>query len=116
MAQWGDRDQLSDAPKFVVTDDNQTGQDRFGNTTVGVFGVDDAESAAARGDGKGSVPPGWVLRTEGSGGRAGRVTHEVLVAMTGAFSTGDATDFANTSTDDVANTTGAADDSQFPDS
>ena len=117
MAQWGDRDQQSDAPKFVVkAETGETGQDVYGNTEIGVFGVDDAEAVAARGDGKGSVPPGWVLRTEGTGGRAGRVHHEVLVAMTGAFSTGDATDFANTSTDDVANTTGTADDTQFPDS
>lgn len=113
MAQWGDRDQYSDAPKFVVTPDGQTGQDRFGNTTIGVFGVDDDEAVAARGDGKGGVGSGWILRTDRGGGR---VVHETLVAMTGAFSTGDATDFANTSTDEVANTTGTADDTQFPDS
>lgn len=31
--------------------------------------------------GKGSAHPGWVLRTVGQGGRAGRVTYETLVAM-----------------------------------
>lgn len=30
---------------------------------------------------KGAPHAGWVLRTEGSGGRAGRVTYETLVAM-----------------------------------
>lgn len=63
----------------------------FGNTTanafitgaaIGVFGYDAAETQAERDDG-GERPAhaGWVLRTEGTGGRAGRVTHEVLVAM-----------------------------------
>jgi len=121
MSLFGKRDQYSDAPKSAANDKGDTGQEMFGNTTAdafvtgvttGVFGVDAAESAAARST-RGSVPPGWVLRTEGSGGRAGRVTHETL-ACTGI--TGDATDFANTSTADVANTTGAADDSTFADS
>lgn len=63
----------------------------FGNTTansflngvaVGVFGYDAAETQAERADG-GERPAhaGWVLRTEGTGGRAGRVQMEVLVAM-----------------------------------
>lgn len=58
----------------------------FGNTTAnafidgvttGMFGVDDAEIAAANGS---VAHTGWVLRTVGSGGRAGRVQTEVLVA------------------------------------
>ena len=63
----------------------------FGNTTqdafvsgkaVGVFGVDAYEASYAR-DNNNPRPAhaGWVLRTEGSGGRAGRVQYEVLVAM-----------------------------------
>lgn len=63
----------------------------FGNTTanafiynakVGVFGYDAAETQAERADG-GERPAhaGWVLRTEGTGGRAGRVQMETLVAM-----------------------------------
>ena len=111
MSLFGKRDQYSDAPKFTAkAETGETGQDLFGTE---VFGVDAAESAAARGDGKGSVPPGWVKVTTGTGGRSGRVTHETL-ACTGII--GDATDFANTSTLDVANTTGAADDSTFADS
>lgn len=122
MSLFGKRDQYSDAPKSAANDKGDTGQDMFGNTTAdafitgvttGVFGVSDAESQAARGDSKGSVPPGWVKVTTGSGGRSGRVTYETLACV---GITGDATDFANTSTADVANTTGTADDATFADS
>ena len=110
MSLFGKRDQYSDAPKFVAkAETGETGQDLFGTE---VFGVDAAESAAARST-RGSIPPGWVRRVVGTGGRSGRVTHETL-ACTGI--TGDATDFANTSTADVANTTGTADDLTFADS
>jgi len=111
MSLFGKRDQYSDAPKFTAkAETGESGQDLFGTE---VFGVSDAESQAARGDGKGSVPPGWVKVTTGTGGRSGRVTYETLAC---AGITGDATDFANTSTEDVANTTGTADDSTFADS
>lgn len=79
----------------------------FGNTTanafingvaVGVFGLDASEMTAA----KSVAHAGWVLRTVGTGGRAGRVQTEVLVAMgslgaqtagmPGAANTGDAAD------------------------
>lgn len=40
-----------------------------------------------RGYTKGAAHTGWVLRTVGEGGRAGRVQYEVLVAMGGNFST-----------------------------
>lgn len=74
----------------------------FGNTTadafitgakVGVFGADPAEVQA--GDGA-IAHAGWVLRTEGTGGRAGRVHYETLVAMSsvGATSPADASDDA----------------------
>jgi hypothetical protein len=65
---------------------SETDSNMYGNTTqdafitgkaVGVFGYDPAEVAADP-----AIPhAGWVLRTEGSGGRAGRVQYEVLVAM-----------------------------------
>jgi len=42
---------------------------------------------------KGAAHTGWVLRTVGTGGRAGRVQYETLVAMGGDFST-DASDDA----------------------
>lgn len=60
----------------------------FGNTTanafilgkaVGVFGLDAQEVQAS--PEAGVAHAGWVLRTEGTGGRAGRVQIETLVAM-----------------------------------
>lgn len=113
MAQWGDKDQYSDAPKFDVDDKGNTGQDQYGNT---VFAVDAQEVAA------GSSPhSGWIRRVAGTGGRSGRVQEEVLVAMGGStFSKDDsgnyvdATDFANTAAE--ANTSGTADDTLYPDS
>jgi hypothetical protein len=45
----------------------------FAGATVGVFAVDSNEALV-----NGHVVPGWVLRTTGSGGRAGRVTEETL--------------------------------------
>ena len=107
MSSNGKRDQYSDAPKFVVNSaTGETGQEQFGNT---VFGVDPDETAAT----DGVTHAGWVKRTVGTGGRSGRVQQETLVAM-GSIAT-DATDFADTSELDVANTTGTADDTIYPD-
>jgi len=58
-----------------------------------VFGVDTGEMAYANtaGTEADAVPhAGWVRRTEGTGGRSGRVSYEVLVA--GSSITGDAAD------------------------
>ena len=56
---------------------NTTSNAYFDNVTVGQYAVDDKEIAA----GGGAVAhTGWVLRTSGTGGRAGRVMTEVLVA------------------------------------
>jgi len=55
-------------------------------TTKGVFGISTNEQEASRA----AAHAGWVLRTEGSGGRAGRVQYEVLVA--GKSISGDADD------------------------
>lgn len=52
--------------------------------TIGLFGVDANEVATEGGK---AAHQGWVLRTTGSGGRAGRVQEEVLVALSG-FATG----------------------------
>lgn len=108
MAQWGKRDQYSDAPKFVTDSaTGETGQEEYGDQ---VFGVDADEVAAGT-----AAHVGWVRRVEGTGGRAGRVQEEVLVALSGddAFATGDATDFANT--DAQASANGTADDAEYPD-
>lgn len=50
--------------------------------TIGLFGVDANEAAVS-----GTPAVGWVLRTTGSGQRAGRVQEEVLVALS-SFNTG----------------------------
>jgi hypothetical protein len=91
MAQWGKNDAASNsvlwAPTSVKLAPNTANRDAlFGNTTadavitgvtVGQYGIDDNEVAA--GGGKVSHT-GWILQTTGSGGRAGRVMTEVLVA------------------------------------
>lgn len=91
MAQWGKNDAASNsvlwAPTSVKLAPNTANRNAlFGNTTadavitgvtVGQYGVDDNEVAA--GGGKVSHT-GWILQTTGSGGRAGRVMTEVLVA------------------------------------
>ena len=45
----------------------------FSNATIGLFAVDESEVTA-----QGYGTPGWVLRTVGQGGRAGRVIQETL--------------------------------------
>ena len=58
---------------------NTTPNAFFSKATVGQFGVDTNE---IRADTKGhGYHAGWVLRKEGTGLRAGRVTYETLVAM-----------------------------------
>lgn len=96
MAQWGNTDDAANSVLWATTSvkktTNSTNQENlFGNTTagafisgatIGQFGVDPNETAAARaGEGAKAAHAGWVLRTVGSGGRAGRVQNEVLVAM-----------------------------------
>lgn len=107
MPTWGKNDNAANsviwAPAQLKKEPDATNRDAlFGNNTadaftsgatVGQYGVDDNEVRAARaGAGPKSPHTGWILRTEGSGGRAGRVHNEVLVAMSGMI--GDATDDA----------------------
>jgi hypothetical protein len=101
MSSWGNNDNAANTPLWAAMQvgktpnsanqtlifDNTTldafavdlpsGGSRYKNITVGVFGVDAQEAAA---DHKGAHT-GWVMRTVGTGGRAGRVQEEVLVAM-----------------------------------
>lgn len=110
MAQWGNTDDAANSVLWATAQvnlpantDNQS--TLFDNTTVNVFknndvampiavgqfGVDTTEAQALReGAGTKVTHAGWVLRTAGTGGRSGRVTNEVLVAM-GSMST-DASD------------------------
>jgi hypothetical protein len=105
MAQWGNTDDAANsvlwaAAQLKVPANTGNQSALFGNTTadafvtgatIGQYGVDLGEAQAARaGAGVKSAHAGWVLRTEGSGGRAGRVHNEVLVAM--STITGDAED------------------------
>lgn len=91
MSQWGKNDAASNSVIWAPTSvkkaptraeantlyGNTTANAYFDGVTVGMYAVDDNEIAA----GAGAVAhTGWVLRTVGSGGRAGRVMTEVLVA------------------------------------
>lgn len=102
MAQWGTNDVASNsviwAPTSVKVAPTRTAANLlYGNTTanayiagatIGMYGVSAGEVAA---NGGSIAHSGWALRTEGSGGRSGRVQYEVLVA--GGMS-GDASDDA----------------------
>lgn len=91
MSQWGNNDEASNSVIWAPTSvkvaptraeantlyGNTTADAYITGTTVGMYAVDDSEMAA--GGGK-VAHTGWILRTEGSGGRAGRVMTEVLVA------------------------------------
>jgi len=117
MALWSNTDANTSAPKFVTAylDVSQSSANvnlAYGNTTtsafitnanVGIFAVDTNEMANTSATSKASRPAhaGWVLRTAGTGGRAGRVTTEVLVAMgsitaDGSASANDDTIYADT--------------------
>lgn len=95
MAQWKKNDQANNSPIWVAAQLGKTVNTAiqtqafnnvtagvFGSKTAGVFGVDKTEmkvahtSPVAR-----PAHSGWNLRTVGSGGRAGRVQYETLVAM-----------------------------------
>jgi hypothetical protein len=96
MPLWGNKDNAANsdiaAVSYInrtITAANQTalyGNTRIGqfvtNTSIGQFAVDTNEVRA-----NGRIPhSGWVIRREGTGLRAGRVTYEVLVA-TGSIAT-----------------------------
>lgn len=90
MSQWGKNDNASNSVLWAVTGFNKaptsTNQTNFfGNTTsdafitgakVGQFGVDENEIAAN----PAVTHTGWTIRKEGSGGRAGRIQYETIVA------------------------------------
>lgn len=91
MSQWGKTDVASNSVIWAPTSvnlaptrtnantlfGNTTADAYIANTTIGMFAVDANEIAAEGGK---VAHTGWVLRTEGQGGRAGRVMTEVLVA------------------------------------
>lgn len=91
MAQWGSNDaasnsviwapvQLSKAPTRAIANTlfgNTTANAFVAGVTTGMLGASAAEADANPGVGH----AGWLLKTEGQGGRAGRVTYETLVSM-----------------------------------
>lgn len=95
MALWANTDDAANSTIFAAAQVHKTPNTAnqtalFGNTTqdafisgvaVGQFGVSVEEMEVARAKGEKPAAAGWVLRTEGSGGRAGRVFSETLVAM-----------------------------------
>ena len=114
MSSWGNNDNAANAPYWAVNsavapdNPNAAKPDEanvallFGNTspdvyttneTIGLFGVDNNEVAVERR----GTHTGWVLRKEGSGGRANRVQEEVLVALANVYGDSDAQTYANVS-------------------
>jgi hypothetical protein len=78
MPLWSNKDEAVSAPKHTVNIINgETGVEAFGKKPIGTFGIDadEAERNAK------ITHAGWTLRTEGQGGRSGRIFHETLVAM-----------------------------------
>lgn len=106
MPLWGNKDNAANSDIAAVIQynkattaanqtslfDNTTVGDFVANLAVGQFGVD-VKEIAANPAGHG-FHAGWVLRKEGTGGRAGRVTYETLVAS-GSIPTNDASDDTN---------------------
>lgn len=100
MALWGSVDNAANSTISTAQQVNQSVSTAnrtalFNNVTtgafiaganVGVFGVSETEAGNASSESVAHA--GWILRTEGTGGRAGRVHNETLVAMSSI--TGDA--------------------------
>jgi endonuclease YncB( thermonuclease family) len=118
MPSWGNRDAAANAPYWAVNSTvfNATNVETnyasptaanvarlYANTTanvyttqqtVGLFGIDATEVANTQQ--KAVSHAGWVMKTTGQSGRAGRVTYETLVALSTMTLDGDGTTIANT--------------------
>jgi len=98
MAQWGTKDQANNSPLWGVQQYNKpanttTRAALYGNTTangfvtgatIGVYAIDKTEMGlqhtGANTEAGKVAHTGWSVRRVGSGGRAGRVMYETLVA------------------------------------
>lgn len=107
----------------VFTVENSAGANAEGTVTTNANGTITSVTITDYGDLFTALNPTITIDTANGvdgeltavvGGRAGRVTYETLVALNTVV--GDATSFSNTSTANVANSTGTADDTVFPDS
>lgn len=108
MSSWGNYDNSANAPYWAVNSAiapdnpnraaptaanvallyaNTTPDVYTTNLTIGLFGVDSQEINVLNNKG---AHTGWNIKTQGSGGRAGRVTYETLVAMNNMIVDGDA--------------------------
>lgn len=76
---------VSEKPLYITYSQNLDANNVYGVSTAEIAYANTADTEA-----DGIAHAGWVLRTEGTGGRAGRVFYETLVA--GSSITGDATD------------------------
>lgn len=115
MSSWGNNDNSANAPYWAVNsaiapaNPNRAAPTAanvallYGNTssgvyttdeTIGLFGLDSQEIAVL---GDKGAHTGWVLKTQGSGGRANRVQYETLVALSTVIKDGDAQLFPNVS-------------------
>ena len=91
MSSWTNVDEAAGAPLWSVaairractaaerTDlfNDSTANNFITGVTMGLFNYKDSETAANK-----VAHAGWNLKTTGSGGRAGRVSHECLIALT----------------------------------
>lgn len=108
MPSWGNIDNSANAPLWSATTinlaptrgnvanlySNTTANVFIDRETVGLFAIDATEAANAQN--KGVSHTGWVLKTTGQGGRAGRTQHETLVVLSTVVGDGDTTIIANT--------------------
>ena len=118
MSSWGKNDNAANAPYWAVSSAitkspaaqivamptaanvavlyaNTTSGSYITGKTIGLFAIDAAESANSQ-QSKAVAHTGWVLRTTGSGGRAGRTQYETLVTLSTIIGDGDGTTIANT--------------------
>ena len=119
MSSWGNNDNAANAPYWAVNSAvahntyvattaaaptaanvallyaNTTADAYRSGQTIGLFGID-AQEINAQGHGSGAHT-GWNVKTTGSGGRAGRVQTETLVALSTLSGDGDAQVYANVS-------------------
>ena len=104
MSLWKSTDANTSAPLYALSQlnvsptqanmniayGNVTTSAYFTNANVGIFGVDTTEQGVSATTANHAQHAGWVLRKAGTGGRAGRVQTEVLVAMGSMTSDGTA--------------------------
>lgn len=84
-----------DASNVAVLFANTTADAYIANTTIGLFGIDNQEERVAEVGSTKIAHTGWVMKTAGTGGRSGRVQHEVLVALSNMSGDSDGQRYAN---------------------